>query len=208
TDPAVTTTSLVVTAGPLRGTSLTLGSTPILIGRAPECTLVLDDDYASNRHARIFRREDEWLVEDLGSTNGTLVSGRHIEGSVPFRPGAQVRIGRTEIELRRGPRCASHCGMPPVPTSASCGPTTRTPATPAATCWWWPTGWAGTPAATAPPRWRSGTCPVWTPTPRPPTSSPPSRRPCSRPIRRSCAAPATSRSWPVWAPPSPRCCAP
>lgn len=104
TDPAVTTTSLVVTAGPLRGTSMTLGSTPILIGRAPECTLVLDDDYASNRHARIFHREDEWMVEDLGSTNGTLVSGKRIEGAVPFRPGAQVRIGRTEIELRRGPR--------------------------------------------------------------------------------------------------------
>lgn len=104
TDPAVTLTSLVVTAGPLRGTSLTLGSTPILIGRAPECTLVLDDDYASNRHARVFQREDEWMVEDLGSTNGTLVSGRRIEGAVPFRPGAQVRIGRTEIELRRGPR--------------------------------------------------------------------------------------------------------
>lgn len=104
TPPAVTATSLVVTAGPLRGTSLTLGSTPILIGRAPECTLVLDDDYASNRHARVFQREDEWMVEDLGSTNGTLVSGRRIEGAVPFRPGAQVRIGRTEIELRRGPR--------------------------------------------------------------------------------------------------------
>ncbi|MFC7375319.1 FHA domain-containing protein [Brachybacterium sp. GCM10030267] len=104
TDPEVTATAMVVTAGPLRGTSLTLGSTPILIGRAPECTLVLDDDYASNRHARVFQREGEWMVEDLGSTNGTLVSGRRIEGSVPFRPGAQVRIGRTEIELRRGPR--------------------------------------------------------------------------------------------------------
>lgn len=104
TDPTATATSLVVTAGPLRGTSLTLGSTPILIGRAPECTLVLDDDYASNRHARVFHRDDEWMVEDLGSTNGTLVSGRRIEGAVPFRPGAQVRIGRTEIELRRGPR--------------------------------------------------------------------------------------------------------
>lgn len=104
TDPNVTTTSLVVTAGPLRGTSITLGSTPILIGRAPECTLVLDDDYASNRHARVYERDGEWIVEDLGSTNGTLVSGRRIEGAVPFRPGAQVRIGRTEIELRRGPR--------------------------------------------------------------------------------------------------------
>ena len=104
TAPEVTPAAMVVTAGPLRGTSLTLGSTPILIGRAPECTLVLDDDYASNRHARVFQREDEWMVEDLGSTNGTLVSGRRIEGAVPFRPGAQVRIGRTEIELRRGPR--------------------------------------------------------------------------------------------------------
>ncbi|GAA4521926.1 FHA domain-containing protein [Brachybacterium paraconglomeratum] len=104
TDPEVTQAAMVVTAGPLRGTSLTLGSTPILIGRAPECTLVVDDDYASNRHARVFQREGEWMVEDLGSTNGTLVSGRRIEGAVPFRPGAQVRIGRTEIELRRGPR--------------------------------------------------------------------------------------------------------
>ncbi len=102
--PPAIATSLVVTAGPLRGTSLMLGSTPVLIGRAPECTLVLDDDYASNRHARVFEREDEWMVEDLGSTNGTLVSGRRIEGAVPFRPGAAVRIGRTEIELRRGPR--------------------------------------------------------------------------------------------------------
>src|SRR5699024_4966929 len=104
TDPEVTQTAMVVTAGPLRGTSLSLGSTPILIGRAPECTLVLDDDYASNRHARVFPRDGEWMVEDLGSTNGTLVSDRRIEGTVPFRPGAQVRIGRTVIELRRGPR--------------------------------------------------------------------------------------------------------
>lgn len=104
TEAAAIATSLLVTAGPLRGTSLTLGSTPILIGRAPECTLVLDDDYASNRHARVFPRDGEWMVEDLGSTNGTLLSDRRIEGAVPFRPGAQVRIGRTEIELRRGPR--------------------------------------------------------------------------------------------------------
>lgn len=104
TDPAVTATALVVTAGPLRGTTLTMGSTPVLIGRAPECTLVLDDDYASSRHARVFQRDDQWWVEDLGSTNGTLVSDKRIEGVVPFKSGARVRIGRTEIELRRGPR--------------------------------------------------------------------------------------------------------
>src|SRR5699024_3591929 len=60
TGPEVTQAAMVVTAGPLRGTSLSLGSTPILIGRAPECTLVLDDDYASNRHARVFQRDGEW----------------------------------------------------------------------------------------------------------------------------------------------------
>ena len=102
--PAQLSTSLLVTAGPLKGTSLTLGSTPVLIGRARECTLVLDDDYASNRHARVFQRDGEWFVEDLGSTNGTLLSDRRIDGPVPFKPGAQVRIGRTVIELRRGPR--------------------------------------------------------------------------------------------------------
>ncbi|MCL6422482.1 FHA domain-containing protein [Brachybacterium sp. JHP9] len=104
TEPAAVLTQLVVTAGPLRGTNLTLGATPVLIGRAPECTLVLDDDYASNRHARVFAADGTWMVEDLGSTNGTLLSNRRIEGAVPFKPGAQVRIGRTEIELRRGPR--------------------------------------------------------------------------------------------------------
>ena len=64
--------TLVVTEGSLRGTTLTLGQAPVLIGRAPECTLVLDDDYASARHARLAPQGGEWIVEDLGSTNGTF----------------------------------------------------------------------------------------------------------------------------------------
>ena len=105
TDPGAVTTQLVVTAGPLRGTTIRLAASPILIGRAPECTLVLGDDYASNRHARVFPHEGEWFVEDLGSTNGTLLSGKDIRGqAVPFKPGAHIRIGNTDIELRRGPR--------------------------------------------------------------------------------------------------------
>src|SRR5699024_1766354 len=103
-DHEVTEAAWVGPAGRLGGSSLWLGSTPLLSGRAPECALVLDDDYASSRHARVFQRDGGWMVEDLGSTNGTLVSDRRIEGAVPFRPGAQVRIGRTAIELRRGPR--------------------------------------------------------------------------------------------------------
>lgn len=103
-EPAPTTSSLLVTAGPLRGTSLVLGSMPVVIGRAPECTLVLDDDYASNRHARVVKRDDEHWVEDLGSTNGTQLNGAPLLSPTALRPGSVIRIGRTEIELRRGPR--------------------------------------------------------------------------------------------------------
>jgi hypothetical protein len=94
-------TQLVVTAGSLRGTTIPLGQAPILIGRAPESTLVLDDDYASGRHARLSLRHGVWMVEDLGSTNGTFLGRNRVQDPVPIAPGAQVRIGRTVLELRR-----------------------------------------------------------------------------------------------------------
>ena len=94
-------THLVVTAGSLKGTTIPLGQAPILIGRAPESTLVLDDDYASGRHARLSLRHGVWMVEDLGSTNGTFLGRNRVQDPVPIAPGAQVRIGRTVLELRR-----------------------------------------------------------------------------------------------------------
>lgn len=93
--------TLVVTDGSLRGTSLTLGSAPVLIGRNPECTLVLSDDYASGRHARLFPRDGEWYVEDLGSTNGTQVGRTPVKKATRVDAGQQLRIGRTVLELRR-----------------------------------------------------------------------------------------------------------
>lgn len=92
---------LVITAGSLVGTTLSLGQTPVLIGRAPECTLVLTDDFASGRHARLAPGPEGWLVEDLGSTNGTLLGGVPLGGPTPVQPGAVLKIGRTVIELRR-----------------------------------------------------------------------------------------------------------
>jgi pSer/pThr/pTyr-binding forkhead associated (FHA) protein len=94
-------TRLVVTEGGLRGTTLPLGASPILIGRAPSCTLVLDDDYSSSRHARIYPDAGQWFVEDLGSTNGTFLDGSKVEGSMPIPLGAPVRIGQSVIELQR-----------------------------------------------------------------------------------------------------------
>jgi hypothetical protein len=93
--------TLVVTEGSLKGTTIALGQAPILIGRAPECTLVLEDDFASGRHARLSLQQGTWMVEDLGSTNGTFLGRNRVQDPVPIAPGAPVRIGRTVLELRR-----------------------------------------------------------------------------------------------------------
>ena len=91
---------LVVTAGSLAGTRLRLGSGTILIGRAEDSTLVLDDDYASTRHARIVQQGRGYAVEDLGSTNGTYLDRARITAPTPVPVGVPIRIGRTVIELR------------------------------------------------------------------------------------------------------------
>ena len=92
---------LVVTEGPLRGTIVPLGTSSVLIGRAPGCTLVLDDDYSSSRHARIFPQGGQWFVEDLGSTNGTFVSDQRVEAPTPVPTGTPVRVGQSVLELQR-----------------------------------------------------------------------------------------------------------
>lgn len=99
--PAGAARTLVVTEGSLRGTSITLGQAPILIGRAPECTLVLEDDFASGRHARFSLRSGVWMLEDLGSTNGTFLGRTKVADPIVVDPGTPVRIGRTVLELRR-----------------------------------------------------------------------------------------------------------
>ena len=91
---------LFVTAGDLMGTRITLTGAPVLIGRAPDSTLVLTDDYASNRHARISLQGDRWIAEDLGSTNGTYLGQHKLEGPIAMELGVPLRIGKTVLELR------------------------------------------------------------------------------------------------------------
>jgi hypothetical protein len=92
--------TLVVTHGPLTGTKITLGDQPILIGRADDSTLVLTDDFASSRHARLTNRSGQWYVEDLGSTNGTYLDQQRVQGPLLVAPGQPIRIGQTAMELR------------------------------------------------------------------------------------------------------------
>ncbi|MGC5034407.1 MULTISPECIES: FHA domain-containing protein FhaB/FipA [unclassified Streptomyces] len=95
-------TKLVVTEGTLTGTTVALQGQTITLGRAHDSTIVLDDDYASSRHARIYPdRDGQWIVEDLGSTNGTYLDRTRLTTPTPIAPGAPIRIGKTVIELRK-----------------------------------------------------------------------------------------------------------
>lgn len=95
-------TKLVVSEGILTGTTVALQGQTITLGRAHDSTIVLDDDYASSRHARIYPdRDGQWIVEDLGSTNGTYLDRNRLTTPTPIPLGAPIRIGKTVIELRK-----------------------------------------------------------------------------------------------------------
>jgi pSer/pThr/pTyr-binding forkhead associated (FHA) protein len=93
--------TLVVTQGSLAGTTVRLGDAPVTLGRAHDSTLVLDDDYASSRHARLFPSDGQWFVEDLGSTNGTYLDRAKVTGPMPAPLGVPIRVGKTVVELRK-----------------------------------------------------------------------------------------------------------
>ena len=93
-------TPRLLSRGALAGTRLTLAEAQITIGRAEDSTLVINDDYASARHARLVPRGGQWYVEDLGSTNGTYLDRAKVTAPTPVPLGVPIRIGRTSIELR------------------------------------------------------------------------------------------------------------
>jgi hypothetical protein len=69
---------------------------PMRIGRAPECELVLKDNRASRRHARLAARDGVLVLTDLGSTNGTRVNGNRVT-EVVLGAGDRVQIGETSL---------------------------------------------------------------------------------------------------------------
>ena len=71
------------------------------VGRADACQIKLSDTYVSTFHARIFSRDGQWYVEDLGSTNGTYMNQRRVTSPVEVRAGDRIRVGKTTLEFRR-----------------------------------------------------------------------------------------------------------
>ncbi len=84
----------------MKGKSFELGD-ELVIGRADRCHLVLNDTYVSQVHARIFQKGDAYMVEDLGSTNGTYLNRRKVTAAAPVQKGDRIKIGKTVMELRR-----------------------------------------------------------------------------------------------------------
>jgi hypothetical protein len=93
--------SVTVEKGPreLSGISLTVDS-PVVIGRSPGADIVIRGDYVSGRHARFSLVADALIVEDLGSTNGTLVNQRRIEAPVTLASGDMVGIGDAVFRVK------------------------------------------------------------------------------------------------------------
>ena len=75
-------------------------SLPILIGRAPQATLVLSDGQVSRLHARIEMRDDGVYVEDLGSRNGTFVDGAPVVSGRRLANGDEITLGTASIIFR------------------------------------------------------------------------------------------------------------
>ena len=89
---------VVVEPADQRGRVFPLGA-EMTMGRAAGCQITLDDTYASQIHARLFQRDGQYLVEDLGSTNGTYLNRRKVAGPMVVHAGDKVQIGNTVMEL-------------------------------------------------------------------------------------------------------------
>src|SRR6201999_624853 len=102
-----------------------------------------------SRHARIFPQDGQWIVEDLGSTNGTYLDRQKVTRPMPVPVGVPIRIGKTVLELRR---CHLYSATRYVPTSGSSVKVTRTRRMRDLACSRSRTGWAGMPRVRWPAR--------------------------------------------------------
>lgn len=83
-----------------RGRSYELGP-EVTLGRSPRCIVRIDDRFASGVHARVFERNGELWLEDLGSTNGTYLNDERLVAPSRLQRGDRVKVGSTVLEVNR-----------------------------------------------------------------------------------------------------------
>ncbi|MDT5061602.1 MAG: phosphoserine phosphatase RsbU/P [Acidobacteriota bacterium] len=96
-----------------------LGRLRITIGRSARNDLCIPDPFASRVHAEVRREGDQYILQDLGSANGTLYNGATVEGALPLTSGGRIQIGETEIVFNDGNAAA---GMPTMITDQTASP--------------------------------------------------------------------------------------
>ena len=93
-------TKLVITEGDRTGHQIRLDRRELTIGRSEDSDLVVDDEYASTHHAKLVLINNDWLIQDLNSTNGTYLDGGRVGTPAVVKLNTQVRVGKTVFELR------------------------------------------------------------------------------------------------------------
>ncbi len=88
----------VVEPADTRGQTYDLGD-ELTLGRAAGCQVTIDDTFVSQLHARLFRRDNQYFVEDLGSTNGTYLNRKKVAAPIAIRKGDRLQVGKTVLEL-------------------------------------------------------------------------------------------------------------
>ena len=89
----------VIEPAETKGQTYDLGE-ELTVGRAGGCQITLDDTFVSQLHARVFRRDGQLFVEDLGSTNGTFLNRKKVTAPIAIRKGDRLQIGKTVMELQ------------------------------------------------------------------------------------------------------------
>ena len=93
---------VLVTGGPKEGLDLELSpEEQFTIGRSADSTLIIRDEVTSTHHARLMLWNDQWMIQDLDSTNGTFVDGKRVTIPTPVALNTPVTVGKTTFELRR-----------------------------------------------------------------------------------------------------------
>jgi hypothetical protein len=83
------------------GRAFEIDAAAVTVGRGQPNDIPLDDEFASTQHARLEARSDGVWLEDVGSTNGTVVNGTRIDGPHKLAPGDVIRIGDTDFRFER-----------------------------------------------------------------------------------------------------------